>query len=95
MTKFLTWLKSLFIHSSEEKTEMTDQVVDVAPVTQTVATEPAAPVATAVAETITPAAEVKTGVADFEQALAFVEQGVSRLGSAAKDELVELAKKYL
>ncbi|KJV49651.1 hypothetical protein VH86_03975 [Pantoea sp. BL1] len=35
MTKFLTWLKSLFIHSSEEKTEMTDQVVDIPAITPT------------------------------------------------------------
>jgi hypothetical protein len=43
----------------------------------------------------TPATEVKTGVADFEAALKFVEDGVVRLGEAAKDELKELAKKYL
>ncbi|WP_459176961.1 hypothetical protein [Ewingella americana] len=42
-----------------------------------------------------PAAEVKAGVADFEAALTFVESGISQLGEAAKDELKELAKKYL
>lgn len=40
-------------------------------------------------------AEVKAGVADFEKALEFVESGVAKLGEAAKDELKELAKKYL
>lgn len=39
--------------------------------------------------------EVKAGVADFEKALEFVESGVAKLGEAAKDELKELAKKYL
>lgn len=43
----------------------------------------------------TPVEEVKAGVADFEAALAFVESGVAQLGEAAKDELKELAKKYL
>lgn len=41
------------------------------------------------------AIEVKAGVADFEAALSFVESGVAQLGEAAKDELKELAKKYL
>lgn len=45
--------------------------------------------------TPTPAADVKAGVADFEKALEFVESGVAKLGEAAKDELKELAKKYL
>jgi hypothetical protein len=38
---------------------------------------------------------VKTGVKDFEAAFAFVEAGVAQLGAAAKDELKELAQKYL
>ncbi|WP_158784134.1 hypothetical protein [Pantoea sp. BAV 3049] len=83
MKNFLTWLKSLFIHPRETK-PMTDTVVEVPAVTTeqpTVAT--------------TPAAEVKAGVQDFEAALAFVESGVAQLGEAAKDELKELAKKYL
>jgi hypothetical protein len=56
----------------------------------------AAPAAV-VSEAVSPAvaAEVKTGVADFEAALSFVESGVAQLGEAAKDELKELAKKYL
>jgi hypothetical protein len=86
MSKFIAWLKSLFIHSPEEKTEMTDQVVEVTP---------AAVTTTDTATAITPAAEVKTGVADFETALKFVEDGVTVLGDAAKDELKALAKKYL
>ncbi|WP_447867535.1 hypothetical protein [Rahnella bonaserana] len=55
--------------------------------------EVAAPVAVVVAPT--PVEEVKAGVADFEKALSFVESGVAQLGEAAKDELKELAKKYL
>ncbi|TPG62569.1 hypothetical protein [Ewingella americana] len=43
----------------------------------------------------TPIEEIKAGVADFEAALTFVESGVAQLGEAAKDELKELAKKYL
>lgn len=43
----------------------------------------------------TPVQEVKAGVLDFEKAFSFVEQGVGLLGEAAKDELKELAKKYL
>ena len=39
--------------------------------------------------------EVKAGVTDFDAALSFVESGVAQLGEAAKDELKELAKKYL
>lgn len=39
--------------------------------------------------------KLKAGVADFEAALSFVESGVAQLGEAAKDELKELAKKYL
>lgn len=38
---------------------------------------------------------VTAGVNDFEQAFDFVEQGIARLGQAAKDELKLLAKKYL
>ncbi|WP_208951777.1 Ig-like domain-containing protein [Rahnella sp. ChDrAdgB13] len=41
------------------------------------------------------AAEAKAGVADLDAALSFIESGVAQLGEAAKDELKELAKKYL
>jgi len=53
--------------------------------------------AAVVSATVTPAVadEVKASVADFEAALSFVESGVAQLGDAAKDELKELAKKYL
>lgn len=51
--------------------------------------------APATAEVITPAAEVKSGVQDFEAAMNFVIDGVEKLGDAAKDELIALAKKYL
>ncbi|THD53199.1 hypothetical protein ERD95_06075 [Enterobacteriaceae bacterium ML5] len=40
-------------------------------------------------------AEAKAGVADLDAALNFIESGVAQLGEAAKDELKELAKKYL
>lgn len=88
MTKFLTWLKGLFIHSKEESDQMSEPLNDATTV-QPVAAEPAT------AEVITPTAEVKAGVQDFEAALAFVEGGVAQLGAAAKDELKALAKKYL
>ncbi|MEN4830038.1 hypothetical protein [Pantoea vagans] len=88
MNKFLTWLKSLFIHPKEESNQMSEPLNDATTV-QPVA---AVPVTTEVA---TPAAEVKAGVQDFESALAFVESGVAQLGAAAKDELKALAKKYL
>lgn len=88
MTKFLTWLKGLFIHPKEESNQMSEPLNDATTV-QPVA---AAPVT---AEVVTPAAEVKAGVQDFEAAMAFVESGVAQLGAAAKDELKSLAKKYL
>lgn len=39
--------------------------------------------------------ETKDGVHDFEAALHFVRDGVKKLGDAAEDELIALAKKYL
>ncbi|NIG17452.1 hypothetical protein F3J37_02005 [Pantoea sp. Al-1710] len=88
MTKFLTWLKSLFIHPKEESNQMSEPLNDATTV-QPVAAEPVT------AEVITPTAEVKAGVQDFEAALAFVESGVATLGASAKDELVAMVKKYL
>lgn len=35
------------------------------------------------------------GVKDFGRAYSFVEQGVIKLGDAAKEELIELARRYL
>ncbi|KGT87231.1 hypothetical protein NG99_23705 [Erwinia typographi] len=91
MRKFLNWLKGLIIYL-KEKTQMTDQ-------TQEVQAEdvPAADAAAVVEPEVAadPAEEVKSGVADFESALAFVESGVAKLGEAAKDELIAIAKKYL
>ncbi|MDF7658334.1 hypothetical protein PUG81_05080 [Erwiniaceae bacterium L1_54_6] len=96
LQKFLNWLKGLFIHSKEESIKMSEALSDTA-VAQQVTTEQAAVVdpAPVVAASLTPASEAKTGVADFEAALKFVEDGVEKLGDAAKDELVALAKKYL
>lgn len=103
MQKRLNWLKGLFIHSTSETKTMTDQVVDVpatAADTATDSTDTAAAAASAdvvqpVAGAETLAAGARTGVQDFEAALAFVESGLAQLGSAAKDELKALAKKYL
>lgn len=50
---------------------------------------------TPVSTVITPSSEVKDGVHDFEAALHFVRDGVKKLGDAAEDELIALAKKYL
>jgi|GEM_PF-1483484 len=103
MTKFLTWLKGLFIHPKEESNQMSEPLTSASTGTGTAVqqTETALPVTTqqvvlaVAAESATPAAEVKAGVQDFEAALAFVESGVAQLGAAAKDELKALAKKYL
>jgi len=50
---------------------------------------------TPVSTVVTPSTEVKDGVQDFEAAMNFVVDGVEKLGDAAKDELIALAKKYL
>lgn len=50
---------------------------------------------TATAASDAVAQDISAGVKDFVQAFSFVEQGVLKLGSAAKDELIALAKKYL
>ncbi|MGK3126362.1 hypothetical protein ACCY16_19765 [Candidatus Pantoea formicae] len=39
--------------------------------------------------------DISASVKDFTQAFNFVEQGVEKLGVAAKDELIALARKYL
>jgi len=88
MIKFITWLISLFIHPKEENNQMSEPLND-ATVVQPIS------VASATAEVITPAAKVKSGVQDFEAAMNFVVDGVEKLGDAAKDELIALAKKYL
>mgnify|MGYP004709662527 CR=1 FL=1 len=48
-----------------------------------------APVADAVSQ------DINASVKDFTQAFNFVESGVEKLGAAAKDELIALARKYL
>jgi hypothetical protein len=54
-----------------------------------------APPAAAAAESHDASQAFSEGVKDFVQAFSFVEQGVIKLGDAAKDELIELARKYL
>ncbi|MBU9819936.1 hypothetical protein J1782_08550 [Rahnella sp. BCC 1045] len=94
--RFLTWLISIYYNveikpaaqagtQTPEESTMSEPLVDAN----------AEPVAVVVQPAPNPAAEVKTGVADFDAALSFVESGVAQLGEAAKDELKELAKKYL
>lgn len=56
---------------------------------------PPAPASSASAATDTVRQDIAAGVKDFAQAFSFVEQGVLKLGSAAKDELIALAKKYM
>ena len=90
--RILLWLISIYFKPATTDTKtpgvetMSEPLVDAV----------AAPAAV-VNVTVTPAVadEVKAGVADFEKALEFVENGVAKLGEAAKDELKELAKKYL
>lgn len=74
---------------------MSDIPVDVAAQPTVAVVDMVAPAPVAVAEDPTPAAEAKAGVSDLDAALNFIESGVTQLGEAAKDELKELAKKYL
>lgn len=55
----------------------------------------APPAAAAAAESHDASQTFSEGVKDFGRAFSFVEQGVIKLGDAAKDELIELARKYL
>ncbi len=82
--RILLWLTSIYLKpaTTETKTPEVEIMSDQPVVVPAV-------VSSAVAD------EVKAGVADFDAALSFVESGVSQLGEAAKDELKELAKKYL
>ena len=82
MNKLITWITAFFNTPVTNKTIQPPEVETMSDVP--VEVTPA-----------TPVEEVKAGVADFEAALAFVESGVAQLGEAAKDELKELAKKYL
>lgn len=54
-----------------------------------------APPAAATAESHDGTQAFSEGVKDFVRAFSFVEQGVIKLGDAAKDELIDLARKYL
>lgn len=74
------------------------------PAASTAAVAAPADVATPVAADAAPTAatavnavnqDISGGVKDFSQAFSFVEQGVLKLGDAAKDELIALARKYL
>ncbi len=106
--RFLAWLISIYFKPAPAETQtpevepMSDIPVDVA------SAQPAAvhnvgadgvvniqaPVIN-ITGLLAPAAEAKAGVADLDAALNFIESGVAQLGEAAKDELKELAKKYL
>lgn len=100
--RILLWLISIYFKpaTTETKTpeveKMSEPLVDEVAAPVAVPVVEAAPAAV-VSVTVAPAVadEVKAGVADFEAALSFVESGVAQLGEAAKDELKELAKKYL
>lgn len=89
--RILLWLISIYFKPATIETKISG----VETMSEELVAE-AAPAAV-VNVTVTPAVvdEVKAGVADFEKALEFVESGVAKLGEAAKDELKELAKKYL
>lgn len=82
INKILAWLFTFFYTPVPNKVIQPPEVETMSDVPVEVAPE-------------TPVEEVKAGVADFEAALEFVESGVAQLGEAAKDELKELAKKYL
>lgn len=90
--RILLWLISIYFKPATTETK----TPEVEPMSEPLVDSVAAPAAV-VNVTVTPAVadEVKAGVADFEKALEFVESGVAKLGEAAKDELKELAKKYL
>ncbi len=90
--RILLWLISIYFKQATTETKSSE----VEPMSEPLVDAVAAPAAV-VNVTVTPAVadEVKAGVADFEKALSFVESGVAQLGEAAKDDLKELAKKYL
>lgn len=90
--RILLWLISIYFKPATTETKTPEVETMPEPLVDAVS----APAAV-VSVTVTPAVaeEVKAGVADFEKALEFVESGVAKLGEAAKDELKELAKKYL
>lgn len=104
--RFLAWLKSIYFKPAQAETQTPEvSIMSDVPVSDS---QPAAgqiiaadgevniqaPVIN-ITGSLSPAAEVKAGVADLDAALNFIESGVAQLGEAAKDELKELAKKYL
>lgn len=99
--RFFAWLKTIYFKpapaaaQTPEVEPMSDIPVDVAAQPAVAVVDQVAPAPVAVAEDPTPTAEAKAGVADLDAALNFIESGVAQLGEAAKDELKELAKKYL
>ncbi|MBU9823178.1 hypothetical protein J1782_25130 [Rahnella sp. BCC 1045] len=103
ISKILAWLFAFFYTPVPNKVIQPPEVETMSePLVDEVAAPVVAPVveaapAAVVSVTVTPAVadEVKAGVADFEAAFSFVESGIAQLGEAAKDELKELAKKYL
>lgn len=95
MKNILAWLFAFFY------TPVPNKVIQ-PPEVETMSDQPVEVPVTSLNETVvvssTPNSTLlygKAGVADFEKALEFVESGVAKLGEAAKDELKELAKKYL
>lgn len=105
--RFFAWLKSIYFKPAQAETQ-TPEVEPMSDIPVDVAAQPAAvhnvgadgvvniqtPVIN-ITGSLSPAAEAKAGVADLDAALNFIESGVAQLGEAAKDELKELAKKYL
>ncbi|MFS7253846.1 hypothetical protein AB6869_24835 [Rahnella rivi] len=107
--RILLWLISIYLKPATTETNtpevdtMSEPLVDV-PVADTqpaaVGIAPGAVVGNTSASggcagVVQQLAAPRLGVADFEKALSFVESSVAQLGEAAKDELKELAKKYL
>jgi hypothetical protein len=103
----LARLRSLF---SQKESNMSDQTVIDPTLTQAASpaedfaiemmppasAEVATPIAAEAAPEVSQASQdISEGVKDFAVAFSFVEQGVIKLGDAAKGELIELARKYL
>lgn len=77
---------------------VTPAPAEVAPPSEPEVAAPAAadaPPAAATAQSHDGTQAFSEGVKDFVRAFSFVEQGVIKLGDAAKDELIDLARKYL
>ena len=100
--RFLAWLKSIYFKPATAVIK-TPEVKPMSDIPLDVALQPAGgqiigadgAVSVMAGADQSPVAEAKAGVADLDAALKFIESGVAQLGEAAKDELKELAKKYL